>query len=95
MEQDHHNRGGRLNRAAVAIVHAALGLALAFALEAAAHGVTLPPLPKAQWVWSHNTNSHCDIRNVLTLDSKPTNATTLKDYWHYVGWYSDHPALYA
>src|SRR6185369_4085574 len=21
--------------------------------------------------------------------------TTLKDYWHYVGWYSDHPALYA
>ena len=20
---------------------------------------------------------------------------TLKDYWHYVGWYSDHPALYA
>jgi hypothetical protein len=21
--------------------------------------------------------------------------SSLKDYWHYVGWYSDHPALYA
>ena len=77
MEHAHHNRGGRLNRAAVGIVHAALGLALAIALESAAHGVELPPLSKAQWVWSHDTNAQCDLRKVFTLDSKPTNATIL------------------
>lgn len=77
MEQAHHSRGGRLNRAAVQIVHAILGLALAVALESAAHGAPLPSLSKAQWVWSHNTNDQCDLRNVFTLDSKPTNAIVL------------------
>lgn len=77
MEQAHHSRDGRLNRAAVKVVHAALGLALAGALESAAHGAPLPPLSKAQWVWSNNTNDQCDLRKVFTLDSTPTNAAIL------------------
>jgi len=32
-----------------------------------------------------------DNAESLLLDS----FASLKDYWHYVGWYSDHPALYA
>lgn len=77
MEQAHYSWGDRFNRAAVEIVHAILGLALAVELESAAHGAPLPSLSKAQWVWSHNTNDQCDLRKVFTLDSKPTNATIL------------------
>ena len=77
MEHAHHSRSGRVNRAAAKFVRAALGLALAVALESAAQSASLPPLSKAQWVWSHNTNDQCDLRKVFTLDSTPTNATVL------------------
>ncbi|MBI5802019.1 MAG: HEAT repeat domain-containing protein [Verrucomicrobia bacterium] len=70
-------RTDRIDRAAVAIFRAALGLALGLALGSAARAAALPPLSKAQWVWSQDTSDQCDLRKAFTLDSKPTEATVL------------------
>jgi HEAT repeat protein len=35
------------------------------------------------------------IGGIAAEDTLLATFAALKDYWHYVGWYSDHPALYA
>jgi hypothetical protein len=80
---------------------AAVGAAFTFGLLVA-QAATFPPLDEARWIWSGETSdAHCDLR---TLDAAPTNASVLITADNgcelhvngsHVGWYSDHPALYA
>lgn len=53
-------------------------LAVAIASAAfAASAASVPTLARAHWIWSQDTDAHCDLRTVLTLDTKPASATVL------------------
>ncbi|MFA6543124.1 MAG: HEAT repeat domain-containing protein, partial [Limisphaerales bacterium] len=37
----------------------------------------LPPLERANWIWSQEFDSTCELRRVFTVDTPPTNASVL------------------
>ncbi len=55
---------------------AAVGVAVVLSVGRSS-AASLPPLARASWIWSEETNALCDFRKTFTLDTSPTNASVL------------------
>jgi len=53
-----------------------------------AHSETVPPIEKANWIWSLESDVYCEFRKVVKLDAHPSRATVLitadNDYELYI-----------